>query len=65
LVIARETGWSEADILALPMETALEYYHAALWANGAWTVPVQASVSDQLLKLSQWRPPPDEDDFDQ
>ena len=52
LTLARETGWSETDILNLPMETALEYYHAALWANGAWTVPPSQSVAQQLASVS-------------
>lgn len=34
------------------METALEYYHAALWANGAWTVPPSQSVAQQLASVT-------------
>ena len=39
--LAKETGWSEHFILwELPYARALQYFHALLWANGQWTVPV-------------------------
>lgn len=38
-MLARETGWKERFIVwELPLSRALGYYHAALRAEGAWTV---------------------------
>lgn len=33
------------------MARALAYYHAALWAAGAWTVKESATPKEQLSKL--------------
>ena len=41
VTLARETGWAETEILKMPLARALKYLHAALWANGAWTVKPQ------------------------
>jgi hypothetical protein len=47
--LAKETGWSEFFILwQLPMSRALQYYHAALWGNGSWTVPLKKSPISEL-----------------
>jgi len=38
--LASQTGWSEDFIVwELPFDRAVQYQHAALYANGAWTVP--------------------------
>jgi hypothetical protein len=50
--LARETGWPEAFILwDLPLPRALQYYHCALRASLAWTVPPSEPVLDQLKRL--------------
>jgi len=50
--LAKETGWSEHFILwELPFARALEYYHAALWSNGAWTVKPTKTAHCQFREL--------------
>jgi hypothetical protein len=50
--LAKETGWSEQFILwELPMSRALQYYHAALWTNGAWTIAPRESAAAELERL--------------
>lgn len=50
--LARETGWPEAFILwELPLPRALQYYHCALRASLAWTVPPSEPVLDQIKRL--------------
>jgi hypothetical protein len=50
--LAKETGWSEQFLLwELPMSRALQYYHAALWSNGQWTIEPRESVASELEKL--------------
>lgn len=49
--LAEKTGWTEDTILDLPMQRALGYYHAALWAAGAWTVRQGPAPTEQLSKL--------------
>jgi hypothetical protein len=52
-MLAKETGWPEHFIVwELPLVRVLEYYHAALWHSGAWTVAPSASVGQQLDELS-------------
>jgi hypothetical protein len=52
--LAKETGWTENFILwELPMSRALQYYHAALWSNGAWTVPPREAPRAELEQLFQ------------
>jgi hypothetical protein len=64
--LARETGWQEDYILRrLPLARALRYYHAALWAAGAWTVKgesVNAQVKALLAAVDAMRIPDDETD---
>lgn len=68
--LARETGWAESFIVwKLPLVRALEYYHAALWAAGAWTVKRGKSVSEQVAnieamvdKLASFENPDESDD---
>lgn len=39
-MLAEKTGWTEDFLLwELPLSRALQYYHCALRASGAWTVP--------------------------
>lgn len=39
-MLAEKTGWTEHFLLwELPLSRALQYYHCALRASGAWTVP--------------------------
>lgn len=33
------------------MSRALQYYHAALWGNGSWTVPLKKSPVSELDQL--------------
>lgn len=50
--VAKETGWPERFIVwELPIVRALEYYHAALWSNGVWTVRNDQSAADELQGL--------------
>jgi hypothetical protein len=35
------------------MSRALQYYHAALWTNGAWTVPPRDAPQAELEQLFQ------------
>lgn len=51
LTLADKTGWTEDAILDLPMTRALAYYHAALWAAGAWTVRPGPAPTEQLFRL--------------
>jgi hypothetical protein len=64
--LARETGWSE-DVLMyeIPFARLLKYYHAAIWANGAWTrKPVEKGkvISVDSL-LSAVKQTPLDDDY--
>ena len=50
--LARETGWPEEFLVwQLPLPRALQYYHCALRASLAWTVPPSESGSNQLARL--------------
>ncbi len=50
--MARETGWPEAFLLwQLPLPRALQYYHCALRASLAWTVPPSEPAHAQLARL--------------
>lgn len=50
--LARETGWPEEFLVwQLPLARALQYYHCALRASLAWTVPPSESGSHQLARL--------------
>lgn len=50
--LAKETGWNEHFIVwELPIMRALEYYHAALWANGAWTVRNERTAEEELARI--------------
>jgi len=55
LTLARETGWTEEHILwKVPLTRALQYYHGALWYNGAHTVaPLEDArkVFDRVAQL--------------
>jgi len=52
--LAKDTGWSESFILwELPLVRALEYQHAILWGNGAWTVPAEERLEDQIALLQK------------
>ena len=55
--LANNYGFTEHEILwEIPYTRALRYLHAALWANGAWTVkrkPLQAVDFTRLLKLAE------------
>lgn len=52
LALADKTGWNERFILwELPLCRALEYYHAVLWSNGAWTVRHEKTAAEQLAML--------------
>ena len=47
--LAMNTGWSEDFILwRLPLSRGLQYQHAALYANGAKTVPNEAGMENEL-----------------
>jgi hypothetical protein len=53
--VAKETGWSERFIAwDLPIVRALEYYHAALWANGVWTVRHERSAEEDLAMIAAY-----------
>jgi len=50
----------------LPYARALQYLHASLWANGAWTVktiPAAADAYDKLLAISLQTNHDEDDDF--
>jgi hypothetical protein len=50
--LAMNTGWTEDFILwQLPLSRGLQYQHAALYANGAKTVPTAASMASTLQEL--------------
>jgi hypothetical protein len=50
--LAMNTGWDEQYILwELPLARGLQYQHAALYANGAKTVPSGEAMEDQLRSL--------------
>ena len=50
--LAKETGWPESFILwELPLVRVLEYQHAILWGNGAWTVRAEGRLEDQIRLL--------------
>jgi hypothetical protein len=52
--LAKDTGWSESFILwELPLVRALEYQHAILWGNGAWTVRAEERLEDQIALLQK------------
>jgi hypothetical protein len=46
------------------MTRALAYYHAALWAAGAWTVRQGPAPTEQLERLLAFAEVPDEADFE-
>jgi hypothetical protein len=53
LTLADKTGWPERFIIwELPLARALEYYHAALWAAGVWTVRNERSPAEELARLA-------------
>jgi hypothetical protein len=50
--LAMNTGWTEEFILwELPLSTGLQYQHAALYANGAKTVPSGETMKRQLADI--------------
>lgn len=50
--VAKETGWPERFIAwDLPIVRAMEYYHAALWSNGVWTVRNERTAEQELSGL--------------
>lgn len=50
--LAMNTGWTEEFIVwELPLSRGLQYQHAALYANGAKTVPSDATTERQLADL--------------
>lgn len=55
LVLAEKTGWTEQFLVwDLPLVRALEYYHAALWGNGVWTVRHERTAAQQLAMLTEY-----------
>jgi hypothetical protein len=44
-----------------PLAKMLRYYHAALWANGAWTVAPREKTGETLAQLFANLPASDED----
>lgn len=47
--LAMNSGWTEQFILEeLPLSKGLQYLHAALYANGAKTIPTEAGMERQL-----------------
>ena len=52
LALAEKTGWPERYLIwELPMARALEYYHAALWNVGAWTVRHEKTAQEAIADL--------------
>jgi hypothetical protein len=52
LALAEKTGWTERYLIwELPMARALEYYHAALWNVGAWTVRHEKTAQQAVKEL--------------
>ena len=50
--LASNYGFTEKFILwKLPYTRALKYLHAALWANGAWTVKAKQPVKQEYEQL--------------
>ena len=50
--LARETGWPESFLVwRLPLPRALQYYHCALRASLAWTVPPSEPATNRLARL--------------
>jgi hypothetical protein len=59
-VLARETGWTFDYIFRrAPLAMLLRIYHAALWANGAWTIRRTNKPLESLFPAQQTE---DEDD---
>ena len=48
------TGWAEEFILwRLPLSRGLQYQHAALYANGARTVPNEAGMANEMAEVEK------------
>jgi len=48
------TGWAEEFILwRLPLSRGLQYQHAALYANGARTVPNAAGMANEMAEVEK------------
>lgn len=64
ITLARETGWTEDFIMRAPLAKLMRYYHAALWANGAWTrkIASKAKVADVETMLQNFKPIEEDDD---
>jgi hypothetical protein len=63
--LASNYGFTEHFILwELPYTRALKYLHAALWANGAWTVKAKVPVKEEYNLLFSIANQPVQDDDD-
>jgi len=53
LILAKNYHFSEEFILTeLPFARALRYYHAAIWAEGAWTIkPAPKAKVESAIKV--------------
>ena len=52
--LAMNTGWAEDFILwRLPLSRGLQYQHAALYANGARTVPNAAGMANEMAEVEK------------
>ena len=50
--LAKETGWSEAELLwEIPCHRVNAYWHACLRSHDIWTVALSEPVEDYVLRL--------------
>ena len=53
-MLARETGWTQDHIQRrAPLAQMLRVYHAAIWANGAWTIRRKETPLESLFPAQQ------------
>jgi hypothetical protein len=49
--LAKEGGFTESELMEMPVYRVNAYYHAALRSHDLWTVPVSAPVESQVEDL--------------
>ena len=49
--MAKEGGFTESELMEMPVYRVNAYYHAALRSHDLWTVPVSAPVESQVEDL--------------
>ena len=49
--LAKEGGFSEIEVMEMPVYRVNAYYHAALRSHDVWTVSPSAPAEDQISDL--------------